>query len=248
MKIKSFRQIVFDIIEREESPRYNYLNKLYSFIMLLAIVLSLVPLMFREENALLITIEYVCVSIFIVDYFLRWLIADMKSDGSNKSFWLYPFTPMAIVDLLSILPMFHLINSAFEVLRSVRLLKLVRCLKIIRYSNNLKLFVDVIKKERSVLFSIFCLSILYIFITALIMFNVDPYFNNFYEALYWATTTLTTVGYGDIVPHNDIGRLISMISALVGVAIIALPSGVITASYLETIKDRHKSSGEERED
>ncbi len=69
------------------------------------------------------------------------------------------------------------------------------------------------------------------------MFNVDTGFTNFFEALYWATTTLTTVGYGDIAPHNDIGRLVSMLSSLVGVAIIALPSGVITAAYLEAIKN-----------
>lgn len=69
------------------------------------------------------------------------------------------------------------------------------------------------------------------------MFTVDEKFENFFEALYWSTSALTTVGYGDVYPHNDIGRVISMISSLVGVAIIALPSGVITASYLRTLEE-----------
>lgn len=73
------------------------------------------------------------------------------------------------------------------------------------------------------------------------MFNVDDQFENFFDALYWATSALTTVGYGDIYPHNDVGRIISMVSSLVGVAIIALPSGVITASYLQTIEERKKN-------
>ena len=62
-------------------------------------------------------------------------------------------------------------------------------------------------------------------------------FDDFFDALYWATTTLTTVGYGDIYPATDVGRAISMLSAIFGVAVIALPSGVITASYLDELRD-----------
>ena len=65
-------------------------------------------------------------------------------------------------------------------------------------------------------------------------------FNNFFDAIYWATTTLTTVGYGDIYPLTSIGKVISMFSSLLGVAIIALPSGVITASYLEELRNSKK--------
>ena len=77
------------------------------------------------------------------------------------------------------------------------------------------------------------------------MFNAEPHINpntgvatfeTFFDALYWATVTLTTVGYGDMIPVTDLGRFISMLSSLFGVAIIALPSGVITASYLEELR------------
>jgi len=83
------------------------------------------------------------------------------------------------------------------------------------------------------------------------MFNVEPQMNpvtgeptfkSFFDALYWATVTLTTVGYGDVCPVTSIGRFVSMISSLFGVAIIALPSGVITASYLDELrKGKNKS-------
>ena len=74
------------------------------------------------------------------------------------------------------------------------------------------------------------------------MFNIEnsSMFNNFFDAIYWATTTLTTVGYGDIYPLTSIGKVISMFSSLLGVAIIALPSGVITASYLEELRNSKK--------
>ena len=90
----------------------------------------------------------------------------------------------------------------------------------------------------------------YTFVTALIMFNAGNgivletgklLFDDFFEAFYWAASTLTTVGYGDVYPVNDLGRAIGMISSLVGIAIIALPSGVITAAYMEELESRKKN-------
>lgn len=72
-------------------------------------------------------------------------------------------------------------------------------------------------------------------------------FENFFDALYWSTCTLTTVGYGDIYPISEIGRFVSMISSLVGIAIIALPSGIITAGYMEEIQKRKTRKGNKRE-
>ena len=95
------------------------------------------------------------------------------------------------------------------------------------------------------------IAVFYIFVTAIIMFNVEngnnsidgsEKFDSFFDAVYWATSTLTTVGYGDIHPLSDFGRVVSMISALFGIAIIALPSGVITASYLDEIKKQKDKS------
>jgi voltage-gated potassium channel len=111
------------------------------------------------------------------------------------------------------------------------------------------MFMRVLSKERHVLFSVLILALFYIFITALIMFNAEPHinpatgqetFSSFFDALYWATVTLTTVGYGDLCPVTDIGRVVSMLSSLFGVAIIALPSGVITASYLDELRNSKK--------
>ena len=156
---------------------------------------------------------------------------------------------MAIIDLLSILPGLNLISPEFKLLRLTRLLKIVRLLKIFRYSDKITIFVRVLSKEKEVLLSVLMLAIFYIFITALIMFNAEPHinpqtgeitFHSFFDALYWATVTLTTVGYGDLCPVTNIGRVVSMLSSLFGVAIIALPSGVITASYLEELREYRK--------
>lgn len=92
-------------------------------------------------------------------------------------------------------------------------------------------------------------ALFYIFVTALIMFNAEQpatdsgemVFEDFFDSLYWAACTLTTVGYGDICPVTDVGRVIGMVSAIVGVAIIALPSGIITAAYLDELKEEKAS-------
>ena len=85
------------------------------------------------------------------------------------------------------------------------------------------------------------MAVAYIFVSALVVYNVEPdSFETFFDAVYWATISLTTVGYGDIYAVTTIGRLVTMISSVFGIAIIALPSGVITAGYLEEMKDKDK--------
>ena len=221
----------------------------YDILMLVAILASVVPLMFVEEYPAFRIIEIVTVSIFIVDYLLRWLTADYRLQKKGWSFVIYPFTGWAIIDLLSILPGLSLIGRGFKILRITRLLRILRLFKLIRYSDKIEILGKVIRKEKGVLLSVLGIAVFYVFVTALIMFNVEPHVNpvtgattfaTFFDSLYWATVTLTTVGYGDMIPATDVGRFVSMLSSLFGVAIIALPSGVITASYLEELRNLRK--------
>lgn len=226
----------------------------YDILMLVAILVSVVPLMFVEEYAVFRVIEIVTVSIFIVDYILRWITADYRLQKGGWSFVIYPFTAWAVIDLLSILPALSLINRGFKILRITRLLRILRLFKLIRYSDKIQVLGKVVRKEKGVLLTVLGIAIFYVFVTALIMFNVEPHVNpvtgattfaTFFDALYWATVTLTTVGYGDMIPATDIGRFVSMLSSLFGVAIIALPSGVITASYLEELRNLKKNKKDE---
>lgn len=77
----------------------------------------------------------------------------------------------------------------------------------------------------------------YIIISAIVIFNVEPdSFENFFDAVYWSTVSLTTVGYGDIYPVTALGRTVAMISSFFGIAIVALPAGIVTAEYLNALK------------
>jgi len=234
------RKKIYDIIEKTDDS--NVLSTTYDIIMIGVIFVSFLPLLTRCDNLIYHHIEVVTVSIFIVDYILRWITADFAlPEKDGKAFFLYPITPLAIIDLLSILPVFGLINPTFKMLRFFRLMRLARIIKLIRYSENLLILFDVLNNQKRLLLSVFFIAVFYIFLTASIIYNLDSpvIFPTFFDALYWATTALTTVGYGDIYPVSTIGRIISMVSSLFGVAIIALPSGIITGGFLKVIEDKN---------
>ncbi|MCR5658185.1 MAG: ion transporter [Bacteroidales bacterium] len=250
------RKRIFSIIE----PGYkgDRVSLVYDVVMLIAIVASIIPLMFVESHPIFQYIEIVTVTIFIIDYLLRWATADIRIRKGRLSFLLYPFTFWAIIDLLSILPGLSVLSKGFKIFRITRLLKVLRLFKFFRYTDKFKVLGRVIKKEKSILLAVLGIAVFYVFLTALIMFNAEPHFNpytgeptfkNFFDALYWSTVTLTTVGYGDLTPVTDIGRFVSMLSAIFGVAVIALPSGVITASYLEELRSlKNKKKDKKDED
>ena len=209
----------------------------YGRIMTVLIIASLLPLCFMVSRPVLEAIEYVCVLVFIVDYLARWATADLKLRKGALSFLIYPFTPMAIIDLASILPVFNALNDALRTLRVLRLFRTLRAFKLIRYSKSTSAIAAVFEKQREALLAVLCLAIGYILVSALVIFNVEPdTFNTFFDAVYWAVVSLTTVGYGDLYPSSDVGRTIAMISSLMGVAVVALPSGIITAGMLDELR------------
>ena len=234
------RKKLFSIIEPGSSG--NFLSNAYDFMMIATIIASLVPLAFKETNIIFQQIERVTVSIFILDYVLRLITADYKLKKSALSFFVYPITPMAIIDLLAILPSLTVLNNGLKLLKLFRLIKtfkVLRAFKFLRYSKGFDIVARVFKKEKNVLSAAATMAIVYVVISALIMYNVEPEtFETFFDAIYWATISLTTVGYGDLYPVSTVGRIVAMISSLFGIAIIALPSGVIAAGYLSEISSK----------
>lgn len=224
------REHIFVLIEKAQE--HDKLSKIYDWYIMLVAFISIVPLMFRDTNVYLSTLETVTVYLLFLDYVLRWMTHDYRvKKHSPWAFILYPLTPFAIMDILSILPSIGLLPKSFMILR------LLRLTKVIHYSRSFRQVVNVFKKERKTLLSVLLIAVFYILISALIMFIYEPKstFDNFFDALYWATTALTTVGYGDVYPHTDVGKFISMISSLFGVAVIAMPAGIVTGGFLDEV-------------
>ena len=235
------RKRLYEIIER---PKDNDLvSKIYDLAMMFIIFISLIPLAFKTEWYAFQILDKISVSVFIIDYLLRWATADYKYQKNSKiPFLKYPFSFMAIIDLLSILPSLTILNSVFKALRLFRLIrtfKVFRVFKTFRYSKNIQIIINVFRKSKDALIAVGTLAVGYILVSALVIFNIEPNsFDSFFDAVYWATVSLTTMGYGDIYPVTTLGRIITMISAFMGIAIVALPAGIITAGYMSEINDK----------
>lgn len=237
------RKRIFEIIEVSSGD--DLASRVYDWCMMATILVSLIPLATKSTAPWTVAVDKITVAVFIVDYLLRLWTADFKLPRRGRwAFVIYPVTPMALIDLLTILPSFGVISRGARVLRIFRLFrtfKVFRVVKFVRYSKNIEIILSVLRQQRGALLTVGALAGGYILISALIVFNVEPdTFNTFFDAIYWSTISLTTVGYGDIYPVSTAGRIFTMLSSMVGIAIVALPAGIITAGYMDAVSASEK--------
>ncbi|MBR4283635.1 MAG: ion transporter [Anaerotignum sp.] len=229
------RRRIYQIIEIGSAD--DRLSRIYDRFMLICILCSVIPLCFKETNNILWWMDKITVCVFIVDYILRFITADYKLKGRGMDpFLKYPFTFFAIVDLVTILSSLTILESSLRSFRILRLPKCMKTLRFLRYSQGFHLMSRVFHKKKDDLLTVCYLAVGYIIVSAMILFQVEPEtFQNFFDAVYWATITLMTVGYGDFYPVTTIGKAVAMISSFLGVAVFALPTGIITAGYLSEL-------------
>lgn len=238
------RKRLYEIIE-VASPN-DKISIIYDKIMILSIIVSIIPIAFKQPPVFFDYTDAFTTAFFITDYILRWGTADFKMNKKSvTTFIKYPFTLWAIIDLLSILPTISSLNNGFKLFRVCRAFRVIRVFKLFRYSKEIKILARVIQISKRPLLTVFFLAVGYILISALLIFNIEAdSFETFFDAIYWATVSLTTVGYGDIYPVTTAGRIITMISSMFGIAVVALPSGIITAGYVEALTNGRKEEKE----
>jgi len=179
--------------------------------------------------------EIVVVSIFTLEYVYRLYSSDLKLK--------FIFSFYGVIDLLAILPFYAATSVDLRSLRLFRLLRLIRLLKLVRYNSAILRFGKAIYlvKEELVLFTIASLVMLYLAAVGIYHFehNAQPeVFRSIFDSLWWAVATLTTVGYGDIYPITVAGRLFTFCILMIGLGLIAVPTGII-ASALSEVRSNH---------
>lgn len=189
-------------------------------------------------------VEYFSVLVFSAEYLLRFWTAPLvfPSLPAWKARIKYAFSFMAIIDLFAILPFYipFVIPIDLRVLRALRVVRLFRLLKVNRYTSALSTIASVLKRKASQLISSIFVVLLLMLISAVLMYNVEnaaqpDKFANALDALWWAVATFTTVGYGDIYPITGAGRVLSAIIALLGIGLVAVPTGIISAGFIEQL-------------
>lgn len=215
---------------------------IYALILLstLAIILESDQDLEQSYGQLFQTFELLTVIIFSLEYFYRTVV----NFSRNKNFR-YNFSFFGLIDLIAVLPFFLPIAFVFDS-RSLRLLRLIRALRVLKvgqHSTAVKHLIQVFKRIKGELALTFFLSLILITFSGIIVFYAEnpsqpEVFNNIGKSIWWAFATLTTVGYGDIYPITIIGKSIASLVAIIGIGLIAIPTGLISATYVEVLKER----------
>ncbi|WP_338236580.1 ion transporter [Persicobacter diffluens] len=221
------------------------------FINIGALILESIPEFQQQYSLLFQAIEYFSIIIFTLEYVMRIYIADMTHPASNnwKSAFLFIFSFYGMVDLLSILPFYLplIIPIDLRFLRILRLFRFLRVLKLNRYTHSVDLIFQVISEKKNELYMTCFLTIMILVIASFLMFYAEGHhqpeaFPNILAAFWWAVATLTTVGYGDVYPITGLGKFISGMIAIIGIGLVALPTGLISAGFMEKIHKEKKQN------
>ena len=245
MKIK---QRVFEIIQ--DAKPGDTVSKIFD-ITLIALIILNVGLVIADTftlpekvSQIFGYIELVSVIIFTIEYILRLWTADLLFPDKKYIIAIlkYAFSFLAIIDFLAIIPFYlpFIIKIDLRVLRMLRIIRLFRIFKINRYTDALTNIFKVFKDKKHELLSSIFVVLLLMIIASVLMFNIEntaqpEVFKNAFDALWWALATLTTVGYGDIYPITTLGKVLSAIIALLGIGLVAVPTGIISAGFIEEI-------------
>jgi voltage-gated potassium channel len=195
-------------------------------------------------------IEFFSVMVFTIEYGLRlWTSTLMfPTLSKTKARVKYASKFMAIVDLLAILPFYlpFIFPVDLRVLRMLRMLRLLRLFKVSRYTDSIKTIANVFKNRAPQLISSTLIVFLLMVIASVVMFNLEnevqpDVFENAFSGMWWAVATFTTVGYGDIFPITAGGRLVAGLISMLGIGLVAVPTGIISAGFIEQITlDKNK--------
>lgn len=236
------RKRIFDIIQigkREDFP-----SRFFDFFIVFTIFANITAMFLQtfsnlqEYNSIFDIVEWITVIIFAVEYILRIWTADYLYPEKSrfKAIIRFLLSFDGIVDLLTILPFFFLSGFvAFRMLRAVRILHLFR---INAYHDSFSVITKVILEKKNQIFSSLFIIVMLMLASSLGMYSAEheaqpEVFENAFSGIWWSVSTVLTVGYGDIYPITILGKVMAIIIAFLGVGAVAIPTGIISAGFVE---------------
>jgi voltage-gated potassium channel len=236
-------------------------NLIFDYVIMCLIILSVISIILESvENIgtpfknILEWFDIFSVIVFSIEYLMRVYVADLTHPAKTKfhSIIKFLFSASGIIDLLAILPFYlpMIIKTDLRFLRILRLTRFLRILKVNRYTKSLNLIWSVVKEKKSELIVTGFATFMLLIIASFIMYNIEgevqpEAFSNILKSFWWAVATLTTVGYGDVYPITGIGKFVSGVIAIMGIGLVALPTGIISAGFMDKLKDNNESDDDE---
>lgn len=258
MKFKQIKNRVFEVVQVAKPG--DWVSKVFDLSIILLIFINVCMVVLdtftlpASFKSIFSNVEVYSVIIFTIEYVLRVWTSDLlyPSLPSWKARLKFIFSAMALIDLLAILPFYlpYIIPLDLRVLRLLRLVRLFRLFKVNRYTHALSQIAAVFKNRSGQLLSSMFVVFLLMVIASVIMYNVESpvqpdKFSNAFSGMWWAIATLTTVGYGDVYPVTVLGKVLSAIIAMLGIGLVAVPTGIISAGFMEQLdKDKDDAKDE----
>jgi voltage-gated potassium channel len=248
--MNSFRQRIYLILEDPSSAPGGRFAIFISLLILLNVVdvmLETVPGLPIKLEVWLLRFEILSVMVFSIEHMLRLWVCTNNSKYSHplRGRFRYAVTPLAIVDLLAVLPFYLPLTFALDlrVIRLLRLFRFLRLIKIARYSEALRLITRVVRSKREELMLVVFICVLLLVFSSTLLFYVEhdaqpKVFSSIPASLWWGVITVTTVGYGDIYPITVPGKVIASVFALIGIALFALPAGILAGGFAEEVRTK----------
>ena len=241
------RRRIFEIIERAQEG--DIPSAVFDVSIIILILLNIAAVTaasfnsFADAHAVMLhRFEVFSIAIFTVEYLLRVLTADYKYPNSKIPQVVYVFSAGAIIDLAAILPFYLPFVTGIDLrfLRVLRLLRMFRIFKLGRYSESMAIIGRVLKKEKEKLLTTIILTVIMIFVASTIMYYVEnpaqpDVFTNIIETTWWSIATFTTIWYGDVCPITIAGKICGGLISLLGIMLIALPSGIICSGFMDEL-------------
>jgi voltage-gated potassium channel len=218
----------------------------------IAVMMETVHPLYENNQKFFDTFDLISVIIFTVEYVLRvWSCThDPKYKGSIKGRIKYMLSPGALIDLLAFLPTyFHaFLNFDLRILRLLRFFRFFRLFRLTAYTKSAQMIFNVFRSRLNELFLSFIMVLFLIIIASCLLYfaehNAQPAdFSSIPATIWWAVVTLTTTGYGDMAPITTLGKVLAGAIMLTGVALFALPAGIITVGFLEEFRFNKKYKG-----
>ena len=209
---------------------FDYFVQFVIVVSLISFSIETLPDLSTRMRESLRFVEFACVAIFTVEYLLRIFVAQRKLS--------FIFSFYGLVDLLAILPFYLTTGLDLRTIRILRLLRLFRILKLVRYSKAVQRFhrAFIIAREELVLFGVVALMLLYLSSVGIWYFERDvqpEVFSSVFSSMWWAVATLTTVGYGDVYPVTDMGKIFTFFTLAIGLGVFAVPTGILASALSE---------------
>ena len=250
----SLRYKVFKIIESTDpNNRISHLINTGLILLIIANVAAVIvesePSIGKAYSSYFHTFEFISVIIFTAEYIIRlWCCVELdnyKGCSPLKARLCYSVSPIALIDLLAILPFFISLFFAVD-LRYLRLLRVLRLMKLSHYFKGFNIFLTVINKELKSIAAAMMVMMFLIIIAASLMYTLESQkqpevFGSILHSLWWAVVTMTTVGYGDVTPVTTAGKVVATFIMLIGVGLVALPAGMLAARFGEELRERKRS-------